>query len=54
MPLKTAQAWSGHRTVSVLLDTYLGVIRGDEAVAMARFEALLNPTRADSEMVTRS
>lgn len=54
VPLKTAQAWSGHRTVSVLLDTYLGVICGDEAVAMARFEALLNPTRADSEMVTRS
>ncbi|MDQ3530170.1 MAG: hypothetical protein M3425_09535 [Actinomycetota bacterium] len=39
---KTAQAWSGHKTASVLLDTYLGVIRGDEDLALSRFEALLH------------
>jgi integrase len=42
VPLKTAQAWSGHKTASVLLDTYLGVIRGDEDLALSRFEALLH------------
>jgi integrase len=41
VPLKTAQAWSGHRTASVLLDTYLGVMRGDEDLATQKFEALL-------------
>jgi integrase len=41
VPLKTAQAWSGHKTASVLLDTYLGVMRGDEEVALARLEAFL-------------
>ncbi len=39
VPLETAQAWSGHKTVSVLLDTYLGVMRGDEDLALTRFEA---------------
>lgn len=37
MRLKTAQAWSGHKTASVLLDTYLCVMRGDEE----RFQAFL-------------
>ena len=46
VPLKTAQAWSGHRTASVLLDTYLGVMNGDEEVALARYEAAL---RQDGE-----
>lgn len=42
VPLEAAQAWSGHETVSVLLDTYLGVMRGDEDLALARFEAALH------------
>ncbi len=50
---RAAQGWS-RQPVSVLLDTYLGVIRGDEAVAMERFEALLSPKHDDDEMVTRS
>ena len=54
VPLKTAQAWSGHRTASVLLDTYLGVIQGDQGVAVERFEAFLHPTAHEIEMVTRS
>jgi integrase len=41
VPLKTAQAWSGHKTASVLLDTYLGVMRGDEEVAVERYQAFL-------------
>ena len=45
VPLKTAQAWSGHRSASVLLNTYLGVIAGDEDVAMARYEASCNGRR---------
>jgi integrase len=36
--LKTAQRWSGHRTASVLLNTYLGVMRDDLAVSLARVE----------------
>ncbi|MDQ3431820.1 MAG: site-specific integrase [Actinomycetota bacterium] len=42
IPLKTAQRWSGHKTLSVLLDTYLGVMKADEEVARERFEAALN------------
>ena len=41
MPLKTAQAWSGHKTLSVLLDTYLGVMHGDTQVGLARWEQAL-------------
>ena len=41
VPLKTAQAWSGHKTASVLLDTYLGVMRGDEDLAIERFQSFL-------------
>ncbi len=47
VPLKTAQAWSGHKTASVLLDTYLGVMRGDEDVALARFNHFLCETPGD-------
>ena len=36
VPLKTAQQWSGHRTLSVLLDTYAGVLDSDEALAVTR------------------
>lgn len=42
VPLKTVQSWSGHKTASVVLDTYLGVMRGDETLGKARFEAALN------------
>jgi len=49
VPLKTAQRWSGHKKLSVLLDTYLGVMRGDEATAIQRLEAAL-----DDEVVTGS
>jgi len=41
VPLKTVQAWSGHKTASVVLDTYLGVMRGDEALGRQRFEAAI-------------
>lgn len=43
VPLKTAQSWSGHKTPSVLLNTYLGVIRGDEALARTRWDDALPP-----------
>lgn len=36
VPLETAQAWSGHKTLSVLLDTYVGVMHGDTEVGLAR------------------
>lgn len=49
VPLKTAQAWSGHKTASVLLDTYLGVMRGDEDVALARFERFLGGMPSDEK-----
>lgn len=49
VPLKTAQAWSGHRTLSVLLDTYMGVMRGDEELAMARYEAALREAKEDRD-----
>ncbi len=50
VPLKTAQRWSGHKTLSVLLDTYLGVVKGDEDVARARVEqALRSPMTASEE-----
>lgn len=39
--LKTAQSWSGHRTASVLLNTYLGVMRDDLATSVARTETAL-------------
>ena len=52
--VKTAQRWSGHRTASVLLDTYLGVMRDDASLSLARVEELLDaalaPTR-DAENV---
>ena len=41
VPLKTAQAWRGHMTLSVLLDTYLGVMHGDTEVGLARWEQAL-------------
>jgi len=47
VPLKTVQAWSGHKTASVVLDTYLGVMRGDEALGRQRFEAAI-AERAES------
>jgi integrase len=40
--LKTAQSWSGHKTASVLLDTYLGVMRDDASVSLARVEEALD------------
>lgn len=49
MPLKTAQLWSGHKSLSVLLDTYLGVMKGDAAAARQRFEAAI-----ESDSVTGS
>jgi len=39
--LKTAQRWSGHRTASVLLNTYLGVMRDDLGTSVERTEAAL-------------
>jgi integrase len=48
--LKTAQRWSGHRTASVLLDTYLGVMRDDTATSLSRVEAVLETTLADTEV----
>lgn len=52
VPLKTAQAWSGHKTASVLLDTYLGVMRGDEDLAVERFQTFLDGDHPS--LVTRS
>jgi integrase len=40
--LKTAQQWSGHRQMSVLLDTYLGVMHGDAEVSLQRVEHALD------------
>jgi len=40
--LKTAQRWSGHRTASVLLNTYLGVMRDDLDTSVARVEEALS------------
>jgi integrase len=34
--LKTSQRWSGHRSFSVLLDTYAGVMRDDATISLAR------------------
>lgn len=53
VPLKTVQSWSGHKTASVVLDTYLGVLRGDEALGRTRFEAALNAA-VGSDPVTGS
>jgi integrase len=47
--LKTAQKWSGHRTASVLLNTYLGVMRDDAAVSLARTEATFEAALQDSD-----
>lgn len=47
VPLKTAQRWSGHNTLAVLLDTYLGVMKGDEAIAIERVAAALRPESRD-------
>jgi integrase len=38
---KTAQQWSGHRRLSVLLDTYVGVMREDAATSLKRVEEAL-------------
>lgn len=54
VPLKTAQLWSGHSTTSVLLDTYLGVMQGDDALGLARFEALLTVTHGNNDPMTSS
>jgi integrase len=43
VPLKVAQTWSGHKTLSVLLDTYYGVMQHDEHVAYQRVEDALDP-----------
>lgn len=40
--LKTAQQWSGHRQMSVLSDTYLGVTMGGAAVSLRRVEEALD------------
>jgi integrase len=40
--LKTAQRWSGHKTASVLLDTYLGVVRDDVSISLGRVEQALD------------
>lgn len=40
--LKTAQQWSGHRQLSVLVDTYLGVMTGDADVSLRRVEEALD------------
>lgn len=53
VPLKTAQLWSGHKTASVLLNTYLGVLRGDESLARERWATTLAAT-SDTEAVTGS
>ncbi|CAN5301709.1 hypothetical protein BH23ACT9_BH23ACT9_25000 [soil metagenome] len=47
VPLKTAQAWSGHKTLSVLLHTYLGVMRGDQDLALQRLVAALDDTQTE-------
>jgi integrase len=48
--LKTAQQWSGHRQMSVLLDTYLGVMHGDAEVSLQRVEhALDDALRNDAD-----
>ena len=41
VPLKTVQHWSGHKTLSVLLDIYAGVMSGDDDLARGRVEGLL-------------
>jgi integrase len=48
--LKTAQRWSGHRTASVLLDTYLGVMRDDTTTSLSRVETVLETMLADTEV----
>jgi len=47
------QSWSGHKTASVVLDTYLGVLRGDESLGRTRFEAALSAA-VGSDPVTGS
>lgn len=46
--LKTAQRWSGHRTASVLLNTYLGVMRDDLSTSLARVEEALAKAQEDA------
>ncbi len=50
--VKTAQRWSGHKRASVLLDTYLGVMRDDETVSLARVEQALDHALDKREPVT--
>jgi integrase len=47
--LKTAQQWSGHRRLSVLLDTYLGVMTGDADVSLRRVEEALDDALAEGD-----
>jgi integrase len=47
--LKTAQRGSGHRTASVLLNTYLGVMRDDLSTSIARVEEALAKAQQDAE-----
>lgn len=54
VPLKTAQRWSGHKTLSVLLDTYLGVMEGDEELALHRLNSALRHGARLDEVVTGS
>lgn len=42
VPLKVAQTWSGHKTLSVLLDTYYGVMEHDEQTAYQRVNNAIN------------
>ncbi len=54
VPLKTAQSWSGHRSVSVLLSTYLGAMKGDDELSLSRFEAFLQTTGSGDKLVTKN
>ncbi len=46
--LKTAQRWSGHKTASVLLDTYLGVVRDDASISLGRVDQALEEALGDT------
>ena len=46
---KTAQQWTGHRRLSVLLDIYVGVMREDAATSLARVEESLRTALDDAE-----
>jgi integrase len=44
VPIKTATQWSGHKTVSVFLDIYQGVLPGSEDQGIAAVERYLDGT----------